>query len=479
MSLDLRLEVKLAQGLVMTPRLQQAIKLLQLNSLELAQHVQEALLENPTLEVVPEASAEGPDEQVKQLEEAARVSEQDATDVMDPKDNALDWENVLDQLADAAPTPRSLGGTIHDDLPPIETNLTYGESLADHLLFQLTMMKCGEQERMAAECMIHNLDARGYLQMDLHEVMSQQGLDEETVQEGLELLQGLDPLGCGARDLTECLLIQARVLFPEDDNFERILGGHLSHLERRNYAAIAAALDLEQEDVVEYHRMIRELEPRPGRGFAQEDPRYITPDIYVRRDGEDWLVFLNEDGLPELRVSRYYQKVMKGASKEDRDYLLEKLRGAEFLIRSIHKRRKTIVRVMESILQFQRSFFERGPGHLRPLVLQEVADEVGVHMSTVSRVTTNKYVHTTHGTYELKYFFTAGVRQSSGDEMAAEAIRERIRALIGAEDASKPLSDQAISKHLKEAGVSVARRTVAKYREQLGFLSSSMRKKVF
>ena len=479
MSLDLRLEVKLTQGLVMTPRLQQAIKLLQLNTLELAQHVQEALLENPTLEVVPEADAEGPDEALRKVEDAARASEQDASETMDPKDSALDWEKVLQQMADAPPSSRETGGTIHDQLPPIETNLTYGESLADHLLFQLTMVKCGEGERQVAECMIHNLDSRGYLQSELREISTHLEVDEELVKEGLELVQSLDPLGCGARDLTECLLIQVRVLYPEDDNFERILCGHLSHLERRNYTAIASTLDLELEDVVEYHRMIRELEPRPGRSFTQEEPRYITPDIFVRRDGDEWVVLLNEDGLPELRVSRYYQKVMSDASKEDRDYLLDKLRGAEFLIRSIHKRRKTIVRVMESILRFQHQFFDHGPGHLRPLVLQEVADEVGVHMSTVSRVTTNKYVHTLHGTYELKYFFSSGVRQSSGDEMASEAIRERIRSLIGAEDAAKPLSDQAIAKHLKEDGVSVARRTVAKYREQLGFLSSSHRKKVF
>jgi len=225
--------------------------------------------------------------------------------------------------------------------------------------------------------------------------------------------------------------------------------------------------------------MIRDLEPRPGRSFSQEEPRYITPDIYVVRKGEEWVVALNEDGMPDLKISRYYQKIMRNASKQDKEYLLDKLRGAEFLIKSINKRRKTIRRVMESILKFQRDFFDVGVSGLRPMVLQDVADDVGVHMSTVSRVTTNKYVHTAHGTYELKYFFSAAVRQDSGLDMAAEAIKSRIAKLVSEENPKKPLSDQKLANLLKSDGVSVARRTVAKYREALGILPSSRRKKVF
>src|SRR5690606_9955126 len=261
--------------------------------------------------------------------------------------------------------------------------------------------------------------------------------------------------------------------------FVRILQDHLSNLEKRNYPAIARDLDIEIEDVIEYHKMIQELEPRPGRAFTGDEARYITPDIYVEKTSGGWQVVLNEDGMPDLRVSRYYQKILRAASKSDKEYLLDKLRGAEFLIKSINKRRKTIRRVMESILKFQHEFFEHGAGHLRPLVLQDVADAVGVHMSTVSRVTANKYVHTPHGTYELKYFFSAGVRQQSGGDMAAEAIKSRIRALVAAEDPKKPLSDQAIGTALEKEGIKVARRTVAKYREQMGILPSSQRKKMF
>lgn len=478
MALDLRLEAKMTQSLVMTPRLQQAIKLLQYNHLEMVQHVQEAMLENPTLEEVPDSAGSEVPEGEGILRE--RVSVAEDPEQRNGDEGSIDWEKILEQ---AASDGRSLSpgspGTIHDDLPPIETNLTYGESLAEHLLFQLAMVRCGEDEFRAAEAIVHNLDDRGYLTIDPIEVASALNLDLDTVEEARELVHGLDPVGCGARDLVECLQIQARLHFPEDENFMVILKHHLHNLERRNYPAISRETGIELEDVIEYHRMIQHLDPHPGRGFGDDEPRYITPDIVVERRGEDWLVALNEEGMPDLRISKYYQKILRQASKADKEYLLDKLRGAEFLIKSINKRRKTIRRVMESILKFQREFFVSGVEHLRPLVLQDVADDVGVHMSTVSRVTTNKYVHTAHGTFELKYFFSAGVRQQSGGDMAAEAIKSRIKSLVSTEEARNPLSDQAIMDALKEEGIKVARRTVAKYREQMGILPSSQRKRMF
>lgn len=480
MALDLRLEAKMSQSLVMTPRLQQAIKLLQYNHLEMVQHVQEALLENPTLEEVPDSAGAEVSDRELDLQEKANRNEEDLVEQRNGEEGAIDWEKILEQVANEGRTPQAgSGGTIHDDLPPIETNLTYGESLAQHLLFQLKMTRCGEDEFRAAEALIHNLDHRGYLTVDLEELATELEIDLEVVEEALEMVQGLDPIGCGARDLSECLIIQARAMFPGDDDFVAILQGHLHNLERRNYQAISKDLGLELEDVIEYHRMIQELEPHPGRAFSGDEARYITPDILVDKRGDDWVIALNEDGMPDLRISRYYQKIMRQASKADKEYLLDKLRGAEFLIKSINKRRKTIRRVMESILKFQREFFEHGVEHLRPLVLQDVADDVGVHMSTVSRVTTNKYVHTPHGTFELKYFFSAGVRQQSGGDMAAEAIKSRIKSLVGGEDQTRPMSDQAIADALKKEGIKVARRTVAKYREQMGILPSSQRKRMF
>ena len=479
MALDLRLEAKLSQSLVMTPRLQQAIKLLQYNHMEMVAHVQEAMLENPTLEEVPDTASAGEDGMDRFREKAEQTS-QDLAEQSNGEEREIDWEKFLANMDDGPRGPSGVsGGTIHDELPPIETNLTYGESLTDHLMFQLKMLKAGSDEMRAAEVIVQNLDHQGYLVLTLEQVCEASAVDPEVAQDALEIVQGLDPIGCGARDLGECLVVQARVVFPEDPTFELILRDHLPHLERRNYTAIARALDLDEVDVIEYHKMIRDLEPRPGRSFSQEEPRYITPDIYVVRKGEEWVVALNEDGMPDLKISRYYQKIMRNASKQDKEYLLDKLRGAEFLIKSINKRRKTIRRVMESILKFQRDFFDVGVSGLRPMVLQDVADDVGVHMSTVSRVTTNKYVHTAHGTYELMYFFSAAVRQDSGLDMAAEAIKSRIAKLVSEENPKKPLSDQKLANLLKSDGVSVARRTVAKYREALGILPSSRRKKVF
>lgn len=479
MGLNLRLEAKMTQSLVMTPRLQQAIKLLQYNHLEMVAHVQEAILENPTLEEVPDTADAGVGDGEAELRDRATQSQDDLVEQRNGDEGNIDWEKFLANMDSGPRGPSMSGGTIHDDLPPIETNLTYGESLVDHLLFQLKMQRCGVDEERAAEHICQNLNAHGYLQITLEEVAEATETDLEVCEDALEIVQQLDPIGCGSRDLSECLIVQARVQFPEDPNFEPILRDHLGNLERRNYQAIARDLDLDLEDVIEYHKMIQNLEPRPGRGFTSEEPRYITPDIYVVQRGDDWEVVLNEDGMPDLRISRYYQKIMRNASKEDKEYLLDKLRGAEFLIKSINKRRKTIRRVMESILKYQRDFFEGGVAQLRPLVLQDVADDVGVHMSTVSRVTTNKYVHTPHGTFELKYFFSAAVRQDSGTDMAAEAIKSHIKQMVAGENPKKPLSDQKIANLLKDEGIKVARRTVAKYREAMGILPSSRRKQMF
>lgn len=477
MALDLRLDTKLSQSLVMTPRLQQAIKLLQYNHVEMVAHVQEALLENPTLEAVPDSEHSGD----RELQEHALKSEaSDSPDEGPVAAGEIDWEKLLSQMSERrASAPRERMG--QDDLPPIETNLTYGESLADHLHWQLNMTKCSDDEAEVAEAVIENLDHRGYLVgIDLEELATSLDIPMETVVDAVEMVQHFEPIGCGARDLAETLTIQAKVRFPEDPNFVAIIGDHLSNIERRNYAAIAKSLDLEVEDVIEYHKMIQELEPLPGRGYTNEEPRYITPDLYVvRRTTGEWYISLNEDGMPDLRISGYYQNVMQNASKEDKEYLLDKLRGAEFLIKSINKRRKTIRRVMESILKFQRDFFDHGATALRPLVLQDVADDIGVHMSTVSRTTHDKYVHTPHGIFELKYFFSAGVRQSSGDDKSSEAIKTRIRALVADENPKRPLSDQKLADALKAEGIRVARRTVAKYREALGILPSSRRKQMF
>lgn len=478
MALDLRLDAKMSQSLVMTPRLQQAIKLLQYNHIELVTHINEAMLENPTLETVPDSEGGITDEQRSLETKADKLQTEAAEQANGAQESSIDWEKFLQQMNDRRPSGPT-GGTIYDDLPPIETNLTYGESLADHLLEELHLVRCDDEERAAAEAVILNLDERGYLDTTVEALAEELELSVEDVDFARKMVMEIDPVGCGSLDLGECLVAQARVHFPEDPTFEPILADHLHNLERRNYQAIARALDLDVEDVIEYHRMILELEPHPGRNFTTDEPRYITPDVYVLDMNGKWEVFLNEEGIPDLRVSRYYEKVLQNGSKEEKEYIADKLRGAQFLIQSIHRRRKTIRRVMESILKFQREFFEHGVEHLRPLILDDVAQDIGVHMSTVSRVTSNKYAHTPHGILELKYFFSTGVRQIGGADMAAEAIKSRIKHLIEAEDCKKPLSDAALERALNAEGVRVARRTVAKYREQLGILSSKMRKQMF
>ena len=454
MALDLRLDAKMTQSLVMSPRMQQAIKILQYNHMEMVSAIQEAILENPTLETSSDGGETLVEVEYEHAQKEAARSKEDSGDAADsgtPTEGGIDWEKVLEQMGDRK-NQMSSGGTIHDDLPPIETNLTYGESLAEHLVWQLQMVHLTEEERSAADTIVHKLDDRGYLASTVEEIALSAEVDAEDVESALGIIHSLDPVGCGARDLAECLILQARVHFPEDETFERILRGHLNNLERRNYGAIAKELGLDQEDVIEYHRMIQELEPHPGRGYGNDQPRYITPDVYVDRHGDEWIILLNEEGMPDLRISPYYQKIMRGASKTDRQYLIDKLRGAEFLIRSINKRRKTIRRVMESILKFQREFFDNGVGNLRPLVLQDVASDIGVHMSTVSRVTANKYVHTPHGIFELKYFFSAGVKQSTGEDVAAEAVKRRIKMLVQAEETRRPMSDQQIADLLKREG---------------------------
>jgi len=477
MAFDLRIDLKQSQTLVMTPRLQQAIKLLQYNHQELVTHIQEAMLENPTLETVPDSDGGVTDAQ-RELEHKAADVKSETDEQQNGNTNEIDWERFLAHMNDRRPQGPT-GGTIHDDLPPIETNLTYGESLADHLLDELHLVRCSAEERAIAEAVILNLDERGYLDASVESIAEELQVDIEDVEFARGMVMDLDPIGCGARDLSECLIRQARQHFPEDPTFEPILQDHLHDLERRNYQAIARALELDVEDVIEYHKMILELEPHPGRNFTTDEPRYITPDVYVVKVAGDWQVLLNEDGIPDLRVSRYYEKVLQKGSKEDQEYIQDKLRGAQFLIQSINRRRTTIRQVMESILKFQRDFFDKGVEHLKPLILEDVAQDIDRHMSTVSRVTSNKYVHTPHGILELKFFFSTGVKQSAGADMAAEAIKSRIKALVAQEDPKKPLSDSKIEKLLKADGVRVARRTVAKYREQLGILSSKMRKQMF
>jgi len=481
MGLEIKQSLKLQQTLAITPQLQQAIKLLQLNHIELVEQIQQEILENPTLEEIPGTSSEGPSDAERVLSERAEASE--AGDTLEQSNGSaaaseVDWGKVIEGMGTDGFRPKGASGM--DELPPIETNLVSNDSLAEHLHWQIQMQSCTEGERQAAEIIANNLDDRGWLSAPVEELFVGTELDPEDIEGALDIVQHLDPLGCGSRDLVECLKVQSAVLFPEDPVLPRIVEHHLGDIEKRAYSTIARALEIEVEDVVEYHRMLKQLEPWPGRAYTGGDPQYISPDVYVFKVGDEWQVVQNEDGLPKLRISSYYKQVILGkqSTREERDYIKERLNSADFLIKSIYKRQNTIGRVMHCILRRQEDFFERGPDHLRPMVLRDVADELGIHESTVSRVTSNKYVQCPQGLYELKFFFNNGVSAVSGEMVAAESVKRRIKKLIAAEDATNPLSDDQIVRVLKTDNVDIARRTVAKYREALGILPSSKRRQV-
>lgn len=482
MAFDLRQTQSLSQQLVITQQLQQAIKLLQLNHLELMEVVQQEMLENPTLEEVPGTQSDNISDAERMLVDTTARQKQDEVDQNNGREEGkVDWEQVLEDYSSSSAFKQGSGAGDYSDLPPIEASLRSTESLTGHLEWQLGMLPITPEVRGAAEAIVGNLDDRGWLEVPLEDIAIQDSIPLEHLVEARPVVQALDPIGCGSFGLVDCLHYQARLLWPEDPYILVILSDHISSLEIRNYGAIARALDMEVEDVVEYHKMIQQLEPWPGRQYSEGPSQYITPDITVVKMGGEWQILQNEDGLPRLRVSPYYRKVLKdrGSSKDERQYIKERLESADFLIRSIYKRQRTIHKVMECILVRQRDFFDQGPEALKPMVLRDVADEIGVHESTVSRVTTNKYVQCSQGILELKYFFNAGISRGHGDDLAGEAVKEKIRKLVSDEDPKEPLSDSALVELLRDQDVIIARRTIAKYRDQMGILPSTQRKRLF
>jgi RNA polymerase sigma-54 factor len=388
-----------------------------------------------------------------------------------------------------------------------EATLTRKESLTDHLMWQLHMSGLSDEEMKIGEIIIGNLNHDGYLQLSLVEIVrvyllkreGEKGEDDVTkfkhlnwlkllsalqkAGRALNRIQGFDPVGVACRSLGECLLIQIGFLNEEESLPERIVKFHLSDLERRKYQVITRSLNVNIEEVVESAKVISQLEPKPGRPFSDKEPQYITPDIHVFKTGDNYTVVLNGDGLPKLRISPFYLKTIynnSSSSAAAKDYVKDKMRSALWLIKSIYQREKTIRKVMKSIIKFQREFFDHGIDYLKPLVLKEVAEDISMHESTVSRVTTNKYVHTPHGIFELKYFFNAGVGSERGEAgVASESVRNKIKEILSNEDSKKPYSDQELVEILKKNDIKVARRTVAKYREMMGILPSSRRRKFY
>ncbi len=471
MALELQQNLRLQQQLVMTPQLQMAIKLLQMSRLELVEMIRQELETNPTLEEVQEP----PEDELHEMESPEPPITKEVA-IEEKFENYLDWQQYLDEFNST--------GRIHfesekKESPDFEAFTASKTSLSDHLRWQLLMMKPTPQEESIGSMIIGNLNKDGYLDVSVEEIAQMSQAPLETVRSVLTRMQGFDPPGVCAADLQECLLIQIQQLGIEDPVVREIILHHMKDLEHKRFKLIAKSLKTDIEHVVAAVNVIKRLDPKPGDKFQDDELIYITPDVYVIKESDDYLVLLNDDDLPRLHINSYYKKAVRKGEKieeEARMYLKDRLRSAEWLIKSIHHRRKTIYNVMQSIIKFQRDFFDYGIAYLKPMVLRDVANDINMHESTISRVTNNKYAYTPQGIFELKFFFNSSINRTDGEAIASASVQEKIRKIIESENPKKPYSDEKISALLAASGISIARRTIAKYRELMGILPSSKRK---
>ncbi len=480
MELGLQQSLILTQQLVMTPQLQQAIKLLQLSRLELAEMIQQEMEQNPALE---EAGNDDPSDNNITAQEGELASPEKETPVKEVTieetvRSDTDWENYI---AEYNSTGRVYTESENTQAPNYEAFTSDKKTLEDHLLWQLMLHGLSPEQEKIGEMIINNLNRDGYLCSDIEEIAQALEADPELVERVLALLQTFDPPGVCARDLRETLLIQVQQLGIDNPIITDIIQNHLKNLENRNSKKIAKALKISQDDVRAAVKIIQYLEPKPGRKFATDEPAYITPDIYVYKHEDGFKIVMNDDGLPKLKINRFYKNAIANGrkiSKDTKNYLNEKMQSASWLIKSIHQRQKTIYLVMESILKFQSEFFEKGIAYLKPLILKDIAEDIEMHESTISRVTTNKYAYTPQGLFELKYFFNSSIERTGGESMASASVKDRIRLLIEGEDPESPLSDERLAGILQDSNIQIARRTVAKYRKVLNILPSNKRKQL-
>jgi RNA polymerase sigma-54 factor len=483
-AIELKQQLKLSQQLVMTPQLQQAIKLLQLSRLELVTNIQQELEQNPVLEEEFGDLEELPREVGSEEEVAGETLSERSTDSELPDREASDADKIADvEWQDYLDSNPQTGMSVirDDDRPSIEATATRRPTLQEHLQWQMQLTSFSQDEKLAATWILGNLDDDGYLQASVEELVRQSGSDELEIESALKKIQALDPAGVAARDLQECLLLQLDALRIKDPLVRNLVEHQLDKLQKRDFRGITRETGVSMEEAAAAANVIANLEPRPARAFGGEDPIYITPDIYVYKVADDFHVVLNEDGLPKLKINNLYRDVLskrETAEKDTREYVQDKLRSAQWLIKSIHQRQRTIYKVMTSIVKYQREFFEHGVAYLKPLNLRDVADDIEMHESTVSRVTTNKYAHTPQGIFELKYFFNSSINRVDGEAMASESVKEQIRKIISSEDGRRPLSDQRIAEMLKSKNIDIARRTVTKYREAMHILASPKRRQV-
>ena len=484
MAIEIRQTLNLSQQLRITPQLQQAIRLLQLSRLELLDSIQEEMLTNPALEE-DDQPAYGEDTFTEEPHDMdnmqpytlseVKVAEEDHSNSWED----IDWENYVAEYnssnAQAPAEEKEERAAQHFE------NFTSDRSttLSSHLIWQTTMSSMPHEDREIAVKIIENLNDNGYLEVSVDEIAVELNVDGKHVEKIRNIIQMFDPVGVASFDVKECLLVQARFQCGKNSIVETLVLNHLKDIEANKLEKIVRKLNISIDALTEAISIIQSFEPRPGKLFTEEETIYIVPDIYVFKVGDEYHISQNDDGLPKLRISAYYQDVLRGkvnVTPDVKNYIQEKLRSASWFIKSIHQRQRTIYRVAESIVKFQKEFFDNGIKFLKPLVLRDVAEDINMHESTISRVTTNKYIQTPQGIFELKFFFSSSIKSLDGDSIASESVKDHIRNMIKNEDRAKPLSDLEISEELEKLNIITARRTVAKYRETMGILTSRQRK---
>lgn len=483
--MESRLDLRLSQKLIMTPQLQQAIKLLQLSRLELSQALSIELLENPLLEdeiiadddMIPSESAEKEkkDDYIQENSDVEKDGSAEGTDEFN-----FIWEDYYgdnrNEGRDAGYFPSS-----QEEMPSYDQTLSRPVDLTEHLFWQLRLSTSDNKDEDIGTMIIGNIDDDGYLRATSDELSRLLNVSNEDIERLIKLIQGFDPIGVCARDLKECLLIQAAQLELKETLVEDIILNHLEDIEKRNYQKIAKKINVPIDEIIKAVKVIEGLEPKPGRAYSVSEPHYIIPDVFVVKSDGDYLIYLNEDGLPKLRISPFYRRLLRAkrdVPEPTLDYMEKKFKSAIWFMKSIEQRNRTIYRVAESIVKFQREFFDKGIEHLKPLVLRDVAADISMHESTISRATTNKYMFTPQGIFELKYFFSTGISKGDGNVMSSLSVQQMIKEIVNDEDGKRPLNDQEIAERLKAKNINIARRTVAKYRKGMNISATTMRKRM-
>ena len=461
--------------MILAPQLRQSLQLLQVPILELRTLVQQELQQNPTLEekIQSETSLDAPEEkETESAEDNAELDFKEEFDVLAKLDE--EWREYFQQ--DQALHPYTAEQAARRKF--MFDSITINESLQEHLLKQLALTNLNEEDRKIGELIIGSINDDGYLTTGINELAESTGHQPEYIRRLLLVIQDFDPVGVGAADLRECLLLQLRRLGKEDSLAAEIVRHHLDKLGSRKYPQIAKALKVSQEEVREAARFIATLEPRPGRMYSSETAAYVLPEVIVEKSDGEYIVILNNEHLPHLRISRNYRRMLDDPDTPEhvKKYIREKIRAGAFLIKSINQRQHTIYRIAHEIVGVQKEFLDHGVQHLKPLTMAQVAAVLGIHETTVSRAIANKYMQTPRGTFEMKFFFSPGYKTADGKEVSNKTIKDAIARLVAEEDPANPLSDQAMAEELQRQGIRVARRTIAKYREELHILPSHLRK---